>query len=72
MPPSTTCCVKLLGKEGCSSCPMGLALSLLSPGMSMCLQKEWKLGRLERRVQSRVGSGAQVLPSCPVGIAPKR
>lgn len=52
--------------------PAGPALSLPSPGTSMCLQKEWKLGRLERRVQSRVGSGAEVLPFCPVGITPKR
>lgn len=52
--------------------PADPALSLPSPCSSMCLQKEWKLGRLEPRTQSRVGSGNELLPFCSVGITPKR
>lgn len=52
--------------------PADPALSLPSPCTSMCLQKEWKLGRLERRAQSRVGSRDKLLPFCSVGITPKR
>lgn len=52
--------------------PADPALSLPSPCTSMCLQKEWKLGRLERRAQSRVGSRDELLPFCSVGITPKR
>lgn len=52
--------------------PADPALSLPSPCRSMCLQKEWKLGRLERIAQSRVGKGDELLPFCSVGITPKR